>query len=102
MYIIASASALGVGISLMLLSLFEKLSMDSLAQTTLNLRLANRSTRVTNDILEDVSIKIGELYDPVDFYVLEIEEESDTPIILSRTFLNTVKALINYRHGSIE
>jgi len=41
------------------------------------------------DILDDVPIKVGDLYVPIDFVILEMEEDMRIPIILRRPFLAT-------------
>ncbi|CAM9000975.1 unnamed protein product [Rhodiola kirilowii] len=93
---------LGASISLMPYSLYKKLDVGELTPTPISLRLADRSSRLPKGILEDMLIKIGELWVPVDFYVLEMDVENETPIILGRPFLNTVQAVINCGDGTIE
>ncbi|CAM8883255.1 unnamed protein product [Rhodiola kirilowii] len=93
---------LGASISLMPYSLYKKLDVGELTPTPISLRLADRSSRLPKGILEDMLIKIGELWVPVDFYVLEMNVENETPIILGRPFLNTVQAVINCGDGTIE
>ncbi|CAM8920123.1 unnamed protein product [Rhodiola kirilowii] len=66
---------LGASISLMPYSLCSKLDMGTLTPTSISLRLADRSSRIPKGILEDVPIKVGNFYIPVDFFVLEMEEE---------------------------
>ena len=41
--------------------------------------------------LEDVLIKVGYLYMPIDFVILEMDEDIGTPIILRRSFLATTR-----------
>ena len=50
-------------------------------------------------VLEDVSIKVRDLYTPVDFVMLEIEEDTHTPIILRRPFLAIVGHRIDVKNG---
>ncbi|CAM8994451.1 unnamed protein product [Rhodiola kirilowii] len=88
---------LGASISLMPYSLCSKLDMGTLTPTSISLRLADRSSRIPKGILEDVPIKVGNFYIPVDFFVLEMEEEKETPIILGRPFLATAGAVIDVR-----
>ncbi|CAM8906093.1 unnamed protein product [Rhodiola kirilowii] len=93
---------LGASISLIPYSLYEKIDMGELHPTTISLRLADRSSRVPNGFLRDVPIKVGKFFIPVDFYVLDMDSEQETPIILGRPFLNTVEAVIKCGEGSIE
>ena len=51
--------------------------------------------------LEDVLIKVGDLYVPVDFVILEMEEDTQTPIILRRLFLATAGCNIDVKNGTL-
>ncbi|CAM8936817.1 unnamed protein product [Rhodiola kirilowii] len=70
---------LGASISLIPYSLYEKIDMGELHPTTISLRLADRSSRVPNGVLRDVPIKVGKFFIPVDFYVLDMDSEQETP-----------------------
>ncbi|CAM8959645.1 unnamed protein product [Rhodiola kirilowii] len=93
---------LGASISLMPYSLCKKLDMGTLNPTSICLRLADRSSRVPKGVLEDVLVKVGKFYIPVDFFVLEMEEDQEIPIILGRPFLKTTSAVINCGIDSLE
>ncbi|CAM8914213.1 unnamed protein product [Rhodiola kirilowii] len=93
---------LGASISLIPYSLYEKIDMGELHPTTISLKLADRCSRVPNGVLRDVPIKVGKFFIPVDFYVLDMDSEQETPVILGRPFLNTVEAVIKCGEGSIE
>ncbi|CAM8905422.1 unnamed protein product [Rhodiola kirilowii] len=95
---------LGASISLMPYSLYKKLDMGTLVPTSISLRLADRSSRIPSGILEDVPVpvKVGKFYIPVDFFVLEMEEEREIPIIFGRPFLKTTKAVISCINDSLE
>ncbi|CAM8892969.1 unnamed protein product [Rhodiola kirilowii] len=93
---------LGASISLMPYSLYKRLDMGTLVPTSSSLRLADRSFRIPSGILEDVPVKVGKFYIPVDFFVIEMEEELETPIILERPFLKTTKSVINCINDSLE
>jgi len=80
---------LGSSVSLMPLSSCEKLELEELRPIIISLQLANHSMKYPMGILEDVLIKVGNLYVPVDFIILGIEEDTRTPIILRRPFLAT-------------
>ncbi|CAM8991408.1 unnamed protein product [Rhodiola kirilowii] len=93
---------LGASISLIPYSLYEKIDMGELHPTTISLKLADRCSRVPNGVLRDVPIKVGKFFIPVDFYVLDMDSEQETPVMLGRPFLNTVEAVIKCGEGSIE
>ena len=52
-------------------------------------------------IIEDVLIKVGKFIFPVDFMVLDMEEDEKAPLILGRPFLATSRALIDVESGEL-
>jgi hypothetical protein len=52
-------------------------------------------------IAEDVPVKVGHHFIPVDFMVLEMGEREKPPLILVRPFLKTVGATIDVGKGEI-
>ncbi|KAJ9152944.1 hypothetical protein P3X46_026448 [Hevea brasiliensis] len=78
---------LGASVSLMPLSIYEKLNMGELKPTNMYLSLADRSIKYPEGILENVPIKVGKFYIPVDFVILDMEEDTKVPILLGRPFL---------------
>jgi len=62
--------------------------------------LADRSKGISEGILEDVPVKIGECLIPTDFMVLEFEEEPPDPLILGRSFLSIASAHIYVKRSN--
>jgi hypothetical protein len=79
---------------------FEKLRLP-LEPTGMCLELGDNSIRYPLGIAEDVPVKVGHHFIPVDFVVLEMRERDNTPLILGRTFLKTVGATIDVGKGEI-
>jgi len=52
-------------------------------------------------LLDDVSIKVGDLYVLIDFMILEMEEDTLNPIILRRLFLATAGCCIDVKNGKL-
>ena len=52
-------------------------------------------------VLEDVPIKVRDLYVLVDFVVLEMEEDMRTPIILGRPFVATTGCHIDVKNSKL-
>ncbi|XP_074266792.1 uncharacterized protein LOC141590079 [Silene latifolia] len=69
--------------------------------TNITLQMTDRSVRRPLDILEDVPVKVGKFFIPVDFIVLDIAEDAETPIILGRPFLCTSGAIIDVKQGRL-
>lgn len=63
--------------------------------------LAYRSDKYRVGVLEDVPIRIGEFYIHVDFFIMEIEESTQIPILLGRPFLDTARAFIDFKRGKL-
>jgi len=92
---------LGASVSLMSLSLYERVGIGELKPTRMTLQLADRSVMYPAGIIEDVPVKVGEIYIPADFVVMEIEEDNQVPILLGRPFLATAGAIIDVKHGKL-
>lgn len=63
----------------------------------MTLQLADRSVQHPRGVIEDVLVKVDKLIFPVDFIILDMEEDRDFSIILGRPFLATGCASINVR-----
>ncbi|XP_057986490.1 uncharacterized protein LOC131171051 [Hevea brasiliensis] len=92
---------LGAGASLMPLFICEKLKVGELKPITISLQLANRSIKYPMRILENVPLKVGKFFIPVDFMVLEMEEDIHIRIILGRPFLATEGAIIDVKNSRL-
>jgi len=66
---------------------------------TISLQLVDRSGKYLVGILGDVPIKVGDLYVPIGFAILKIEEDMCTPIVLRRPFLATARCHIDVKNG---
>ncbi|XP_074283282.1 uncharacterized protein LOC141607833 [Silene latifolia] len=73
---------LGASVIVIPLKVAKKIGIHSLAPTTITLQLADRSVKRPLGVLEDIPIKVEKYLIPVDFVVLDIPEDSHTPIIL--------------------
>ena len=91
----------GASINLMPLSVVKRISLRELTPTTMTLQMANRSLAQPEGILEDVLIKAGKFIFPVDFVVINIEEDKQVPLLLGRPFLATGAALIDVKKGDL-
>ena len=59
--------------------------------------MADKTLTYPEGILEDVLIKVGKFVFPVDFVVINMEEEKQVPLLLGRPFLTTGAALIDVK-----
>ncbi|XP_012071994.1 uncharacterized protein LOC105633608 [Jatropha curcas] len=92
---------LGASVSLMPLLIFSKLNTGELKPKTMILQLADRLVNYALGVVEDVLVKVGKLFIPVDFVVLDMDEDRHIPIILGRPFLEKAGALIDLKNGKL-
>ena len=89
----------GASINLMALSVARRLSLGELTPTTVTLQMADRTMAKPEGVIEDVLVKVGNFVFPVDFIILDMEEDSQVPLLLGRPFLATGAALIDMQKG---
>ena len=63
--------------------------------------MEDRTLAQPEGILENVLIKVGKFIFPVDFVVIDIEEDKKVPLLLGRPFLATRVALIDDKKGEL-
>nr|GFA57566.1 hypothetical protein [Tanacetum cinerariifolium] len=63
--------------------------------------LADRTIFKPTDVAENVFVKVGKFYFPVDFVILDFVADPRVPLILGRSFLSTAHALIDVYEGEI-
>ncbi|CAN6711153.1 unnamed protein product [Malus baccata var. baccata] len=92
---------LGASINLMPFSVFQRLGQGEIKPTSVILQLADRSVAYPRGIIEDLIIKVDNLYLPADFVILDLDEDMQTPIILGRPFMATARTLIDVEAGTL-
>ncbi|XP_015963062.1 uncharacterized protein LOC107486989 [Arachis duranensis] len=88
---------LSSSINLMPLFVMKKLQIQEAQPTRIALQMAGKSLR---RLVENVLVKVGELFLPADFVILDMEEDANDSIILGRPFLTTRRALIDVERGN--
>ena len=68
----------------------------------MQLILADRLVRIPHGVHEDQPVKVGSIEIPIDFVILEMDEEPKDPLILGRPFLATTGAIIDVKKGKIK
>ena len=91
---------LGDSVSLMPLSIARKLNFELKSPRRL-IQLVDHSVKVPIEELEDVSVQVGRVSIPCDFVVMEMEEDSQVPLILGRPFLKMSGALVDVKRDVI-
>ncbi|GJR14096.1 reverse transcriptase domain-containing protein [Tanacetum coccineum] len=88
-------------ITLMLIQLYAKLSLENLKPTKMSVRLADRSFQCPLGIAENMLVKVGKFTFPADFVILKMEKDSKVPLILGRPFLHTADAVIRVKQKQL-
>lgn len=92
---------LGASINLMSYSMFLKLGYSGLKPTRMNIQLADRSVKYPLGICENMLVMVRKFKFPVDFVILDMEEDGMVPIILGRPFLATARVVIDVHDGKL-
>jgi len=93
---------LGASINLIPLSMLKKIGDVEVRPTSMTLQLADRSIKHPYGIVEDLIVKFDRFLFPVDFVVMDIEEDAEVPLILGRPFMKTAKVLIDVDKGQLK
>jgi len=81
----------GASVNIMPTVIYEKILNDPLLYTNMRLQLADQSICYPDRVLEEVVIRVGQSYVPIDFVVMETGVDEKEPIIMGRPFLCTTK-----------
>ncbi|PIN16210.1 hypothetical protein CDL12_11139 [Handroanthus impetiginosus] len=92
---------LGASINLLPYSIYHILGLGEAKPTSITLQLANRSLTYPKEIIEDILVKVDKFIFPADFVVLDMEADSEIPIILGRPFLAIGITLIDVQNGEL-
>ncbi|CAL1382713.1 unnamed protein product [Linum trigynum] len=101
MHVGKSLVDLGSSINVMPYKIFKKLGLVEPRTTRISIQLADRSIVNPRGIIKDLLVNVSALTYPVDFVILDINEDVDVPLILGRPFLATAKALIDVHSGKL-
>ncbi|XP_022033034.1 uncharacterized protein LOC110934154 [Helianthus annuus] len=86
---------LGASINFMPYSIFAKLNLGEPSITHMSKQLVDRSVNFPRGIVENMLVKVDMFVFPVDFVFLDMDEDSEVPLIIGRPFLATSRAVIN-------
>ncbi|XP_070031217.1 uncharacterized protein [Nicotiana tomentosiformis] len=66
-----------------------------------SLQLTDHTTIIPEGIVEDVLVRVKRFVFPVDFIVVNMEENKEVPLILGRTFLATGRAILDIQERQL-
>ncbi|KAK5846327.1 hypothetical protein PVK06_002610 [Gossypium arboreum] len=81
--------------------MFKRLGLRKPKQTRMSIQLADKTIRFPKGIIENVLVKIDKFIYPVDFVVLDMDEDNEVPLTLGRPFLATARTIINVGIGEL-
>ncbi|CAJ2666225.1 unnamed protein product [Trifolium pratense] len=90
---------LGSSINLIPLSVIQRVGGLDITRTRMTLQLADKSITRPSGMAEDVLVKVDKFMFPIDFVVMDIEEDDDVPLILGRPFMKTARMMIDIDDG---
>jgi len=88
---------LGSNVRLMAYLIFKRFNLGELRPTNISLQLANHSINYPFGVLQDAPFKVCDFYVPIDFVILDMDEDACTQIILGRPFLATTGCKIDVK-----
>ncbi|GKB44935.1 reverse transcriptase domain-containing protein [Tanacetum coccineum] len=92
---------LGASINLMPYSLYTSLFGTTLKPTRMSIRLANHTYQYPMGVAENMLVQVSIFVVPIDFVILQIEEDDRVPLILVRPFLHTADAIIRVKNKEL-
>ena len=92
---------LGASINLMSLSMLKWIGDLEVKPTRMTLQLADRSLKFSYGVAEDVLVKVDKFVFPVDFVIMDIEEDLEVPLILGRPLMKTARVIIDVDNGQL-
>ncbi|KAK5835774.1 hypothetical protein PVK06_011481 [Gossypium arboreum] len=92
---------LGASINLMPYKMFKQLGLGEPKPTRIGIQLANRSVKYPRGIIKDVLIKVDKFIFPIDFVMLDMDEDVEVPLILGRPFLAIARIVIDVGDGKL-
>jgi len=93
---------LRASINLMPLSMLKKIGDVEVRATRMTMQLVDRSIKYSHGIIEDLLVKVDKFLFPVDFVVMDNEENVEVPLILGRSFMKTAKVIIDVDKGRLK
>ncbi|XP_010521064.1 PREDICTED: uncharacterized protein LOC104800059 [Tarenaya hassleriana] len=93
---------LGASVSLLPKTTYHKMNVGELKPAKMILQVADKSVKAPLGTLEDVPLKVENVYIPIDFVVIGMDNMKDESLILGHPFLNIVDVVIHIRKGCIK
>ena len=93
---------LGASINIIPLSMCRRIENLKIDPIRMTLQLVDRSITKPFGVVEDVLVKVRHFTFPMDFVIMDIEEDEEIPLIPGRTFILTTKCVVDMRNKNLE
>ena len=84
------------------LSMCKRLGELEIMPTKMTLQLADHSITKPYGVIEDVLVRVKHFTFPVDFVVMDIEEDTEVPLILGPPFMLTASCVVDMGKKKLE
>ena len=81
---------------------YDLLELTNMEKCTIELALADHSTKQALGIVKDVMVELHMTFVHVDFVIMDMGKNTSSPIILGRPFLRTSGAVIDCKEGNVK
>lgn len=93
---------LGSSVSVLSKELYELLELKTMEKCSIDLLLADDSTKHALGKVNDIMVELHMTFVPVDFVIMDMGSKTSSPIILGRPFLRTTGAIIDSKEGNVK
>ncbi|XP_006599837.1 uncharacterized protein [Glycine max] len=93
---------LGASINLIPLSMCHRIGELEIMLTRMTLQLADRSITRPYGVIEDALVRVKHLIFPVDFVVMDIEEDTYIPLIMGHPFMAIASCVVDTGKKKLE
>ncbi|XP_006579096.1 uncharacterized protein [Glycine max] len=93
---------LGANINLMPLSMCRRIGELEIMPTKMTLQLVDHSITRPYGVIEDVLVRVKNFTFPADFVVMDIEEDTEIPLILGHPFMLTASCVVDMGKKKLE
>lgn len=91
----------GASVNLIPFSVYNKLGSITLEDTEWKVPFVDKSTKEHEEVLQNVLVQIQDVHMLTNFFVVDIEEDAETPIILGKPFFNMTEASFHMKGRSV-
>lgn len=93
---------LRASINLMSLSMLKTIGNVKILPTKMAFQLVGRSTKHPYGMVEDLLAKVDKFYFSVDFVIVDIEEDSEVPLMIGKSLMKIAKVIIYVDDGKFK